>query len=132
MEVVDLPSLLRRAGLRPIPFGGHALILMAVYVLLQTWSTNSLTMNQFIVDEDPESAWLAELIAPWLTWGVPAVFVTLGFLFWAFGWRRAFRRTVLVYLGLSTVGVLTDCASLVATLAPLKPEGPMRCCGMQP
>jgi hypothetical protein len=109
---VGISRLTRAVGIRPIPFGGQALVLMAVHVLLTSLVSQSLTVNQFIVSDDPEQDWIYDSIE----WGILAVIMMVAFCFWALGWRRAFRRTVLIYLGLSILELLMNCGYLVSTL----------------
>src|SRR3712207_2387452 len=84
---------------------------MAVHALLTTLASQSLTVTQFTVEE-PELEPLYELI------GLAGlgIMLTLGVCFWVLGWRRAFRRTVLVYLVLATLSLVVDCWDLVSTL----------------
>lgn len=108
---MDVPSLARKVGFRPIPYGGQALVIMAVHALLTGLAAQSLTVTEFIAEE-PE---LEELYASIDLAGL-VVLLALGTLFWVVGWRRAFRRTILVYLILSTLALLIGCWDQVSTL----------------
>ena len=101
----------RNVGIRPIPFGGQALVVMALHALLSTVADRSLTVNALIADE-PEMEMLYASIDVILL----VVNLALAFGFWLLGWRRAFRRTMLVYLVLSILTVLLNCGNLVSTL----------------
>jgi hypothetical protein len=122
-------GLAAKAGIRPIAFGGQALILMLVHLLLTTAGDRSLTVNQLIRRSQAEDAefpefleWAGMSAAQFYDYvarigeGLLAVLLAVAFVFWIGGWRRAFRRTVLVYLALAIVSLLATCESLVSTL----------------
>jgi len=102
---------MRILGLQPIPFGGQALIVMAVHALLTTLAERSLTVSQFVAEEPDFQPFVNAVDL-----GGQVLVVALAFIFWILGWRRAFRRTILVYLVLTTLSLLTDCSDLVSTL----------------
>lgn len=84
---------------------------MAVHAVLTGLAAQSLTVAELIADEPDLEALYASLDLAGL-----AVLLALGFLFWILGWRRAFRRTILVYLILSTFTLLVGCWDQVSTL----------------
>lgn len=94
-----------------LPFGGQALGIMLAHVLLTGLGSRSMTVNQLLA-EDPD----VDLLAARLELASLAVMLTLALCFWLLGRRRAFRRTVLVYLSIAVLSLLMDCISLVSTL----------------
>jgi hypothetical protein len=107
----DAPDFTRNGKTRPLPFGGQALIIMTVHALLSTLADRSLTVNELIADEPEIEALYNSIDAI-----VLVVILAAAVGFWFFGWRRAFRRTILIYLVLSILTVLLNCGTLVSTL----------------
>jgi hypothetical protein len=84
---------------------------MAVHAVLTGLAAQSLTVAEFIADEPDLEALYASLDLAGL-----AILLALGSLSWMLGWRRAFRRTILVYLILSTFTLIVGCWDQVSTL----------------
>ena len=106
-----LRGLAHKVGLRPIPFGGQVLVLMVAYELLTFLADKNLTVNA-LIPEDPDFDSVAQTIG-WILTGVILIAATIS---WSLGWRRAFRRTVLLFLALSTLAVFLDVTDLVSTM----------------
>src|SRR5688572_14944198 len=98
--------------IRPIPFGGQVLAIMAVHAIISWIAERSLTVTQLLPGEEPE----VESIIQAVDLGLLVGLAVLALCFWAVGWRKAFRRTILVYLILSTFTLLIECEELVSTL----------------
>ena len=108
---MDAPTPARNTVIRPIPFGGQALAVMALHALLTSLAAQSLTVTEFIAEEPELEALYSSIDLVGF-----AVLLALGLLFWVLGWRRAFRRTVLVYLVIATFSLLVGCWDQVSTL----------------
>jgi hypothetical protein len=85
---------------------------MALHAFIAGVLERNLTVTELLPAEESELTWLYQSID----------LVGLGFLallcagFWALGWRRAFRRTILVYLVLSTLTLVVECSDLISTM----------------
>jgi hypothetical protein len=109
----------RFGSLRDAPFGGQVLAVMVIHAVLASLAERMLTVNQLLAGEDLDG--LFQLVDLMLLLVVVGCTVA----FWVLGRSAAMRRTVLVYLAISTLSLGIECWDLVATLTdrPNSSEG---------